>query len=86
MECTLQLTRKNNKNQYLTNSVYEQLGFSREVIIYNTVQLRNINASCSHVCHKQNWNFACLKLGCIDLPSRRIQIRIYVSVCNANLV
>lgn len=86
MEWTVKLIRKNKKNQYLTNSVHKQLRFRREVIIYNTVQLRNINPSRSYVCHEQNWNFACLKLGCIDLPRRRMQIRIYKSVCDANLV
>ena len=86
MEWTLKLIWKNKKNQYLTNSVHEQLRFRREVIIYNTVQLRNINPSCSYVCHEQNWNFAWLKLGCIYLPSRRMQIRIYKSVRDANFV
>lgn len=63
----------------LTNSVQEQLGFGREVVVDDVVQQGDVDTTSSNVSHKQHHGFPMHKFPNIDLSGSLIEGTVDVS-------
>lgn len=64
----------------LTDSMNKQFRLSREIVVDDVIQMRDVNSSSSNVRDDKDFDLFGLELSCVDFTSWRIQIWINVGV------
>lgn len=69
--------------QPLTDSVQEQFGLRRKVVVDDIVQQRDVYATSSNVSHNQHHGFPVHKLADVDLSGRLVERTVNVRTLHA---